>query len=96
LRYYSGRPNLWAMYVCLCRGVSDRKVRKAIARGAATVEDLARTCGAGSGCGGCRPELQAMLRDARGGCEDPVSVATPGLGRRPVLGDGLSPALSRR
>jgi bacterioferritin-associated ferredoxin len=57
------------MYVCLCRGVSDRKVRKAINRGATTVEEISRTCGAGSGCGGCRPELQAMLHEVCGGCE---------------------------
>ena len=56
------------MYVCLCRGVSDRKVRKAISRGATTVDEIARTCGAGSGCGGCHPELQALLRDACGDC----------------------------
>ena len=66
------------MYVCLCRGVSDRKVRKAISRGATTVEEIARTCGAGSGCGGCRPELQALLRDSCGSCEAFAGVAPAG------------------
>jgi bacterioferritin-associated ferredoxin len=51
------------VYVCLCQAVSDRKVRKAIRRGARTVEDLGVACGAGTGCGGCRPELEALLRD---------------------------------
>jgi bacterioferritin-associated ferredoxin len=49
------------MYVCLCNGVSDRAVRKAIRRGAATVEDVGARCGAGTGCGGCRSELEALL-----------------------------------
>jgi len=53
------------VYVCLCRAVTDRKVRKSIRRGARTVEDIGVACGAGTGCGGCRPELEALLRDPR-------------------------------
>lgn len=49
------------MYVCLCNGVSDRAVRKAIRRGATTVNDIGDRCGAGLGCGGCRSELEALL-----------------------------------
>jgi bacterioferritin-associated ferredoxin len=52
------------VYVCLCQAVSDRKVRKAIARGASTVEEVGRACGAGTGCGGCHPEIEALLRAA--------------------------------
>lgn len=54
------------MYVCLCHAVTDRKIRKAIARGATSVDEITRACGAGSGCGGCRPELDALLRAATG------------------------------
>ena len=49
------------MYVCLCEGVTDHVVRSAIARGAATVEQLTKACGAGARCGGCRPELERWL-----------------------------------
>lgn len=52
------------MYVCLCRGVSDRKVRHAIARGARSVEEIGEACGAGTRCGGCWPMLDDMLRAA--------------------------------
>ena len=54
------------MYVCLCHAVTDRKIRKAITRGATSVDDITRACRAGSGCGGCRPELEALLRAATG------------------------------
>jgi bacterioferritin-associated ferredoxin len=49
------------MMVCLCNGVSERKVRKAIERGAATEDEVAAACGAGDRCGGCRPTVGDML-----------------------------------
>jgi bacterioferritin-associated ferredoxin len=52
--------------------VTDRKVRKAIDRGASTVDEVGRACGAGTGCGGCRPEIEAMLCSA---CPERTSVA---------------------
>ncbi len=52
------------MYVCLCEGVTDRTVHKAIARGARTVDEIAVACGAGSGCGGCWHELQELLHES--------------------------------
>lgn len=51
----------FALYVCLCRGVSDRTIRAEIARGACTVEEIAACTGAGTGCGRCRPEVAAMI-----------------------------------
>jgi len=60
------------MYVCLCRRVSDRKVRKAIGRGANTVDDIAAACGAGTGCGGCHPQLRSMLCELGADGADPV------------------------
>ncbi|HXF57709.1 MAG TPA: (2Fe-2S)-binding protein [Actinomycetota bacterium] len=50
------------MYVCLCRGVSDRAVLEAIRRGAATVDDVGRLTGAGTVCGGCRSAIEGLLR----------------------------------
>lgn len=47
--------------VCLCNGVSERKVRKAIAHGATTIEAIGAACRAGTTCGGCRPTLQDLL-----------------------------------
>jgi assimilatory nitrate reductase catalytic subunit len=47
--------------VCLCYGVSERKVRKAIERGADTVEAVGEELMAGTCCGGCRDTIAAML-----------------------------------
>jgi bacterioferritin-associated ferredoxin len=49
------------MLVCHCRTVSDREVRAAIASGARTVGEVARECGAGGACGGCRFAVQDLL-----------------------------------
>jgi bacterioferritin-associated ferredoxin len=85
----SGWPNLIVVYTCLCRAVSDRKVRKAIGRGAATIEEVGRACGAGTGCGGCHPEIQALICQAMVAREP----ATVGAG---VEAEERVPALSRR
>jgi bacterioferritin-associated ferredoxin len=52
------------MYVCCCLGVTDRSIRTAIRNGACSVEDIVRCSGAGSRCGSCKPEIQAMLAQA--------------------------------
>ena len=52
------------MYVCLCRQVTDRCVKAAISAGARDPETLARFCRAGTGCGGCRATVEAMLAAA--------------------------------
>lgn len=51
------------MVVCHCRAVSDCKVRQAIEAGAGDVEAIARQCGAGMACGGCRPALAMLLSE---------------------------------
>jgi bacterioferritin-associated ferredoxin len=49
------------MILCHCMGVSDKSVRRAIQCGASSVRDVARACGAGTGCGGCRGTVQEIL-----------------------------------
>ncbi|MDP8988388.1 MAG: (2Fe-2S)-binding protein [Actinomycetota bacterium] len=51
------------MVVCHCRAVSDCRVRQAIEAGAGDVEAIARQCGAGMACGGCRPALAMLLSE---------------------------------
>ena len=53
------------MIVCLCKGVSCSTVRRAIACGAETLDEVGRACGAGTVCGSCHSEVQHLLRDAR-------------------------------
>ena len=61
------------MIVCLCRGVSDREIRAAVAQGACSAEAVAASCGAGADCGSCMLWLADYLVEsdttlvARGG-----------------------------
>ncbi|MEO1092009.1 MAG: molybdopterin-dependent oxidoreductase [Pseudomonadota bacterium] len=49
--------------VCACFGVGEARVQAAIAAGARSVDALGAALKAGTNCGSCRPELQALLRD---------------------------------
>ena len=63
------------MIVCHCRGVTDRAVRRAVQRGATTRRQVARACGAGTGCGGCRSSVQSILESEDRASERSVSGA---------------------
>ncbi len=58
------------MIVCLCRAVSDAKLKEVIAEGASTVREVAMRCGAGTSCGACVPMVKDMIDDARARCGD--------------------------
>ena len=49
------------MIVCSCHGITDREIRRLARTGASTLRAVAETCGAGSGCGGCRASVRAIL-----------------------------------
>ena len=49
------------MLVCQCNGVSDRAIRRAVRKGAATIEDIGYACGAGACCGGCIPLIEKLI-----------------------------------
>ena len=51
------------MVVCLCQGVSDRSVQRAIDQGACSRRQVTEACGAGGVCGGCHSEIAEMIRD---------------------------------
>lgn len=49
------------MIVCHCFGISDREIRSCAREGACTLSEVGRACAAGTGCGGCRPEIVSIL-----------------------------------
>lgn len=51
--------------VCLCEGVSERKVRRAVEQGAGTIDEIGERCGAGTTCFGCHPTLEDVLHECR-------------------------------
>jgi bacterioferritin-associated ferredoxin len=49
------------MIVCICRAVSDRKVRLAVLGGARSLREVGAACGAGRGCGSCHEEIAGII-----------------------------------
>jgi bacterioferritin-associated ferredoxin len=49
--------------ICHCRGVSENQIRSAIDAGARSPVEIAAQCRAGTGCGGCLPEVCRLLDD---------------------------------
>jgi bacterioferritin-associated ferredoxin len=49
------------MIVCHCFRVSDREIRSCVREGACSVGDVGHACDAGTGCGGCRPEIASIV-----------------------------------
>jgi bacterioferritin-associated ferredoxin len=60
------------MYVCLCMGVSDREIRRAIDEGACSTSEVMVCTGAGTRCGSCRSTIIALLKEVAEGPEDAV------------------------
>ena len=52
------------MIVCSCHAVTDREIRRLAREGARSPRQVAKACGAGSSCGGCRLSVRAILAEA--------------------------------
>ena len=61
------------MIVCVCHAVSEKQLRAVVGRGACTLEEVERACGAGGDCGTCQPEIVALLRKSA----PPIHEGTP-------------------
>jgi bacterioferritin-associated ferredoxin len=49
------------MLVCHCKRVHCRDIRAAAQAGASDADSVGRACGAGTGCGGCKPLVQKLV-----------------------------------
>ena len=61
------------MYICLCNGLTDSQIAKAVADGAARPREVYAACGCGAQCGRCTGAILGIIRDgqasaAAGGC----------------------------
>jgi bacterioferritin-associated ferredoxin len=72
------------VFVCQCRGVTDRHVAGAVAEGCTSVRTVAALTGAGTVCGGCIPTIRDLVcgscpsRAVALACDDDVlPVAAP-------------------
>jgi bacterioferritin-associated ferredoxin len=51
------------MFVCMCLAVTESEIRGCIRAGARTVEEVSECSLAGTGCGGCLDNVEALLED---------------------------------
>lgn len=49
--------------ICFCHGVSEADIREAIRAGAVTLAAIQSETCASTGCGGCQPDVEAILAD---------------------------------
>jgi bacterioferritin-associated ferredoxin len=55
-----------AMYVCLCKGITDTQIRAAVQDGASSIQELRNTLGVASQCGKCGILARDIVRDSLG------------------------------
>ncbi len=72
--------------ICTCFGVTEGEIARVIRENALTsVEQVTNYCKAGGGCGGCHPDIEAILQ--RLGAKEPAKAVAAqerlALGRRP-------------
>ena len=53
------------MYVCICKAVTDKQIRRAAAKGVDNLYELRESLGVGSGCGSCAGVAEAILRESQ-------------------------------
>lgn len=59
------------MYVCLCKGVTDRQIKAAIDSGACSMGHLRKSLGVASQCGKCSASARELLQASR---NEPVMI----------------------
>jgi bacterioferritin-associated ferredoxin len=63
------------MIVCVCNALSDREIRRVIAEGASSYEDVQRLLGVATSCGRCEDCARAVVDDALARHEHAVATA---------------------
>lgn len=53
------------MYVCLCKGITDREIKSAIDNGACSMGQLRKKLGVASQCGKCSTSARELLQEAQ-------------------------------
>ena len=69
------------MYICVCKAVSDSRIRRLVGEGACTLRDLSRETGLGSGCGKCVPSARQVLAESLASTPPPALTLVSGTAR---------------
>lgn len=51
------------MYVCLCKGITDRQIKEAVYEGATSVGQLRKCLGVASQCGKCGVSAREIIQE---------------------------------
>lgn len=51
------------MYVCICKGITDKNIRSAVMDGAGSYREVREQLGLASDCGQCACEAKAIVRE---------------------------------
>ncbi len=52
------------MYICICKSVTDRQIRRAARQGADSLYELQESLGVATGCGSCADMAESILEEA--------------------------------
>jgi bacterioferritin-associated ferredoxin len=52
-----------AMYICLCHGITDRQIRRAVEQGACSLGEVQMQLPVGGCCGRCEPAARELIRE---------------------------------
>ncbi len=58
------------MLVCICKAVSDRKIREEVRRGARSLMQVRQACNAGTDCGSCTRQIRQIISATAGAGHD--------------------------
>lgn len=71
------------MIVCICKAVSDKRIRRAASDGITSLRELSRETGLGTCCGKCVPQAREVLA---------ASVSSQPMPLADLLASGLATA----
>jgi bacterioferritin-associated ferredoxin len=66
------------MYVCICKSVTDKQIRRAAANGIDSLYELREALGVAAGCGSCASMAQQLLDESNASYSRPsIYVPSP-------------------
>ena len=60
------------MYICICKSVTDKQIRRAAAKGVDNLYELRESLGVAAGCGTCASSAQEILDESAAGRAQPA------------------------
>jgi bacterioferritin-associated ferredoxin len=51
------------MYICLCHGITDRQIRRAVEQGASSLGEVQMQLPVGGCCGRCEPAARELIEE---------------------------------